>query len=178
VVGEPPSAERVDLLSRAGRGGARRPPTGPPSPPRGGRARGGGARWPGRDRPVLGACRDRPVLTETRASGSSTPSTGATSARRRAVTCCARPRSCRPAQPARLRPLPHPSAFAVADGARQATKLLARHVAEGNRFPSRWRCALGHGQPEDRGRPDRPGDGADGPPAPASTPTAASAAPR
>jgi magnesium chelatase subunit H len=28
-----------------------------------------------------------------------------------------------------------PSAFAVADGARQAAKLLARHVAEGNTFP-------------------------------------------
>ena len=65
---------------------------------------------------------------------------------------------------ARLRPVPHPQpAFAMRDGAKQAERLLARHVESGNPLPERHRHrALGHRQPEERGRPDRPGAGADG----------------
>ena len=56
-----------------------------------------------------------------------------------------------------------PSAFAVQDGARQAERLLARHARERPR-PARddRDGALGHRQPQDRGRPDRAGAVADG----------------
>ena len=49
-----------------------------------------------------------------------------------------------------------PSAFAVQDGARQAERLLDRHVADGHPFPGVDRArAVGHRQPEDRRRTDR-----------------------
>ena len=63
-------------------------------------------------------------------------STAASSARRPAATCCATPavlptgRNLHGFDPFRI-----PSAFAVADGARQAERLLARHAAEGNALP-------------------------------------------
>jgi hypothetical protein len=66
-----------------------------------------------------------------------------------------------------------PSAFAVKDGARQAERLLARHLADGHALPGVDRDgAVGHRQPEDRRRPDRPGAGADGRRRRASTATA------
>jgi magnesium chelatase subunit H len=46
-----------------------------------------------------------------------------------------------------------PSAYAVKDGARQAERLIARHMADGNAFPDIDRHgALGHRQPQERGR--------------------------
>ena len=48
------------------------------------------------------------------------------------------------------------------DGARQAERLLDRHLADGAACPRRVaHGAVGHRQPEERGRPDRPGAGAD-----------------
>ena len=98
------------------------------------------------------------------AGASSRASTAASSARRRAATCCAPRRSCRPGRNLHgFDPFRIPSAFAVQDGARQAARLLARHAGRRPR-PARddRDGAVGHRQPEDRGRADRPGAGADG----------------
>ena len=51
-----------------------------------------------------------------------------------------------------------PSAFAIADGARQAERVLARYAADGHPFPEIGRDRLvGNGQPQERRRADRPG---------------------
>ncbi len=49
-----------------------------------------------------------------------------------------------------------PSAYAVKDGARQAERLLDKHLADGHALPeSIAHGAVGHRQPEERRRPDR-----------------------
>ena len=104
---------------------------------------------------------------------------GSSSGRRRAAICCATPRCCPPAAtctasiPSRI-----PSAFAVLDGAQQAARLLARHIAEGNALPESVALVLwGADNLKTERRPDRPGPGAHGRAAPASTATAGCAAP-
>ena len=85
-----------------------------------------------------------------------------------AATCCARRPCCRPGRNLHgFDPFRIPSAFAVQDGARQAARLLARHAGDGHALPrDGGDRAVGHRQPQDRGRPDRPGAGADRRPAP------------
>ena len=71
-----------------------------------------------------------------------------------------------------------PSAYAVKDGARQAERLLQKHMADGHGFPGVDRArAVGHRQPEERRRPDRPGAVAAGRASRASTATAGWPAP-
>ena len=53
-----------------------------------------------------------------------------------------------------------PSTYAVQDGARQAERLLARHIDDGHCVPGDHRPrVVGHRQPEVRRRPHRPGAG-------------------
>ena len=60
-------------------------------------------------------------------------------------------------------PFKIPSAFALADGAKQAARLLDRHLEDGNGLPASIALVLwGHRQSQDRRWPDRPGSGADG----------------
>ena len=117
--------------------------------------------------------------TTTKSPPSSTRWTAATSAPPPAATCCAPPRCCPPAATCTAStPSACPALFAVQDGARQADRLLARHAADGTRPARDHRHGpLGHRQPQNRRRPDRPGALADGRRARASTATAASAAP-
>ena len=71
-----------------------------------------------------------------------------------AATCCARPGAAHRPQPARLRPLPHPSAFAVRDGRERLARLLLEPPRRRRQPAGVGRAgALGHRQPEDRGGP-------------------------
>ena len=107
---------------------------------------------------------DRLLARTTRSPASCTRSTAASSGRRRAATCCARRRCCRRAATCTASipsASPAPSRCRTARGRPQ--RLLDRHVGGRPRAAGDGGDrAVGHRQPEDRGRADRPGAGADG----------------
>ena len=109
------------------------------------------------------AATDRLLARTTRSPASCTPSTAASSARRPAATCCAPRRSCRPAATCTASipsAFPAPSRCRTARGRRSGCSRAT--PADGSALPEIGRHrAVGHRQPEDRGRPDRPGAGAD-----------------